>query len=288
MKAWKIENGQLVLSPYQLKANPKNVTIEVKAIGLNRADSLQIQGLYPAPDGSNIPGMEVSGFIQGTDEKVCALLPSGGYATHVSVDKRLIMPIPQGFTFEEAAALPEALVTCYLNLFEIAKLKSGQSILIHGATSGIGSFAIKCAEAIGAKVFATTGRDTKQYINYNNDFGEIKVDVVLDMLGGQYVNRNISALKPNGTYLSIALMQGSKAEINMAAVLMKNLKIFGTTLRSKPVAFKARLISKANKFIATQPIKPIIDSVYDFKDLPKALKRLENREHIGKVVVLVI
>lgn len=285
MKVWKLEGGELKCTTSQLEKNDSNVTIEVKAIGLNRADILQMQGLYPSPDGSNVPGLEVSGVVSETGEKVCALLPSGGYATHVSVDRRLVMPIPSGFSFEEAAALPEVLITSYLNLFEIAGLQKEQSILIHGATSGVGSFAMRCAEEIGATVYATTGKDTAEYLNYNADWGDLKVDVLLDILGGQFVNRNISALKANGVYVSIAVMQGSKAEINMAAVLMKNIKIIGSTLRSKSIEQKAEMIKKAFEFISKHPIKPIIDSVHDFNAMPAAIKRLEDRAHVGKVVV---
>ncbi|MFI4983792.1 MAG: zinc-binding dehydrogenase [Rickettsiales bacterium] len=285
MQAWKIEQNHLTLSPLTLSNKKSNVIIEVKALGINRADLMQIQGIYPAPDGSVVPGLEVSGIIAGTGQKVCALLPSGGYATHVCVDRRLVIPIPNGLTFEEAAALPEALLTCYLNLFTLAKLKKGQAVLVHGATSGIGSFAIACANAVGAKVYATTGRDTPDYLNYNGDWSQIKVDVVLDMLGGAFVSRNISALNPKGKYVSIAVMQGTKGEINMASVLMKNLTIIGSTLRSKTATQKAQLLKKAHAFITEHPIKPKIDSVFAFHDLPNALKRLEDRTHIGKVVV---
>lgn len=303
MRQWKIADKKLVLSQAEIPA-PKDGygIIKVKAIGVNRADALQIQGLYPSPDNSAVPGLEVSGTLDG--KEVCALITSGGYAEYVSVPRNQILPIPQTYNLIESAALPEALITCYLNIFKIAKLRASNTILIHGATSGIGSFAIKLCKAFGAKVYSSVGSDDKiarsaslgadHIFNYNSDWvNDLKqrggVDIVLDILGGSNFEKNISVLNKKGKLVSIAVMIGANVSINLASVLMKNLTIVGSTLRSQTTSQKSSLISNSIKKLymkmVEHDIKPIIDSVYSFEDAPKAIERLESREHFGKVVI---
>ncbi len=303
MRQWEIVDKKLVLSHAQIptpKAGYK--LIKVKAIGVNRADALQIQGLYPSPDKSNIPGLEVSGIFDG--KEVCALLTSGGYAEYVSVPENLIFPIPKTYNLIESAALPEALITCYLNIFKIAKLRAGNTVLIHGATSGIGSFAIKLCKTFGAKVYASVGSDDKikkcellgadHIFNYNNDWvSDLKqrggVDIILDILGGSNFEKNISVSNKKGKIISIAVMTGANAHINLASVLMKNLTIVGSTLRSQTISQKTSLIVKSTEKLYSKlierDIKPIIDTVYNFEDAPKAIERLESRKHFGKIVI---
>jgi NADPH:quinone reductase len=303
MRQWKIIDTQLVLSHSEIPT-PKEShrIIKVKAIGVNRADALQIQGLYPSPDNSNVPGLEISGILNG--KEVCALITSSGYAEYVSVPESQILPIPKTYNTIEAAALPEALITCYLNIFKIAKLQANNTILIHGATSGISSFAIKLCKAFGANVYGSVGGDDKiakcsslgaDYIfNYNNDWlNDLKqrggVDIVLDILGGSNFEKNISVLNKNGKLISIAVMTGSQANINLASVLMKNLSIVGSTLRSQSPEQKSELIKTAvtelYSLIEAKNIKPTIDSIYNFEDAPKAIERLESRQHFGKIII---
>ncbi len=303
MKCWSVANNQLELIQAKIPTPRSGYHIvKVKAFGVNRADLLQLQGIYPSPDKSTVLGMEVSGEIVETGEEICALVSSGAYAEYVLVPQNQIIPIPKNYNSIEAAALPEALITVGLNLFKIAKITSGKTVLIHGATSGIGNFAIKLARAVGARVYSSVGSDDKIEkcteaeftFNYKSDWvDEIKsrggVDVILDILGGEHMEKNISALNPKGTIVSIAVMDGSKANINLASVLMKNLTIVGSTLRSKTNSQKAQLIKytidKLLPILESKRIKPTIDSVYDFNDTPKALDRMISRKHVGKIVI---
>lgn len=309
MKAYVVEQGKLVLKtlPKPTPKNENHVIIKVKAFGLNRADLLQIEGLYLAPDNSNIPGLEVVGILEGTDHRVAALLPSSGYAEYVSVDKRHVIKVPDSLDDAAAAALLEALLTCYLNLFKIGDIENKSSVLIHGASSGIGSTAIQIAKILGKEIYATIGSDEKlertkfklkldSIFNYkSNTWVEVikdkgGVDLVLDILGGSYIVSNINVLKKYGKLLQIAVMDGSKGEVNVASILMKNLSIIGSTLRSKTDDEKAELISEASKkliHLIDKGFKPIVDSIYQFDDITSAIERLQSREHFGKVVVFV-
>jgi NADPH:quinone reductase-like Zn-dependent oxidoreductase len=269
---------------------------------------LQLDGLYPAYDNTHVPGLEVSGIRMDTKEPVCALLSSQGYSEYVCVPEGQILPLPKGFDYVKAAALPEALVTCWLNLYELGRLEKADSVLIHGGSSGIGSFAIQVCKVFEKKVIATVGDDRKKLFcerlgvdlvaNYSDeDFAKKTkalyggVDLILDILGGKHLNANLSALKPNGTIVSIAVMAGSQAEINLASVLMKNITIIGSTLRSKTVAEKTRLIragcKKLYPYIESGKIAPIIDSVFKFMDFQKAFDKMRSREHCGKIVLTI-
>ncbi len=307
MRHWQIIDNKLELKTTEIpKAKRSYALIKVSAIGINRADTLQIKGLYPSPDGSVVPGLEVSGTIVGTDKKVCALLTSDGFAEYVRVPEQHVLPIPSSYNLVEAAALPEALITTFLNIFCLGKLKQGEYVLIHGATSGIGSFAVKLCKAYGANVFSSVGSDEKIEIcgnlgadsifNYTGDWVDnIKriggVDLLLDILGGDYFDKNISVMNKNGRIITIAVMDSAKAQVNAASILMKNLIIQGSTLRSKSKDKKATLIRQAirnlHPLIERNMIKPEIDSVHSFVDLPKAIERLESRKHFGKIVVTV-
>lgn len=309
MKAYVVEEGKLVLKklPKPTPKNENHVIIKVKAFGLNRADLLQIEGLYPAPDNSSIPGLEVVGILEGTEHRVAALTPSSAWAEYVSVDRRHIIKIADTIDDAAAAALPEAFVTCYLNLFKLGDIENRSSVLIHGASSGIGTTAIQIAKILGKEVFATIGSDEKlertkfklkldSIFNYkNNAWVEVikdkgGVDLVLDILGGSYTSSNINVLRKYGKLLQIAVMDGSKGEVNVASILMKNLSIIGSTLRSKSDDEKAELVSEASKKLiplVDKGFKPIVDSIYQFDDITSAIERLQSREHFGKIVVFV-
>ena len=284
------------------KPNPDEVLLKVKAIGLNRADILQGDGLYPSPDGSVVPGMEVSGETDG--KSFCALLTSGGFAEYVVVNKRLLMPIPKNIDMIQAAALPEALITCWLNLFELGGIEKAKSILIHGGSSGIGTFAIQIAKALNKKVYTSVGSDDKiercrrlgadQVCNYHEDFVQIikekgGMDLVLDILGGEYFSKNLSCLNQSGKLILIAMMDGSNSLVNLASILMKNLQILGSTLRSKSIDDKASLVDSVIKnlypYMENAKIVPQIDSIYKFADFAQAFARMRSRKHFGKIII---
>jgi NADPH:quinone reductase-like Zn-dependent oxidoreductase len=284
------------------KAKSGERLIKVKAFAVNRADLLQIEGLYDPPDGSIIPGLEVSGVDVNTGENVCALLESGGYAEYVCVNSLQVIPKPKSFSLEESAAFLEALVTCHMNIFASAKAETGETILIHGGSSGIGSFAIKMCKLKRLKIIASASKPLGMdrclkagadlVINYTEDFDiqlKRQVDIVLDILGGPYLSKNLKCLKPGGRLCLIAVMTGSKAEVNLGSILINNLSITGATLRSKSSERKRELIEAAwqdfGMHIEAGELKPIIDSVFEFQDLPKALQRVTSREHFGKVVI---
>lgn len=295
--------------------NLGQVLIEVSASGVNRADILQRQGKYPPPQGvSDILGLEVAGKIVkiGKDvttfkegDKVCALLEGGGYAEFAVANAACVLPILDNMNYIEAASLPEALFTVYSNLFFYAKMQKGESLLMHGGTSGIGVTAVQMAKEFGIKCFATAGFKEKceflnslgvdLAINYKEqDFAQVikeagGVDVVLDMVGGDYFQRNLSVLKQSGRLISIAMQNGAKTDIDFAPLLLKNLTIIGTTLRNKPVDFKASiakdLITLALPKIASGRIKPVIDSVFSIDEAQKAHDLMQSGRHIGKIVL---
>jgi NADPH2:quinone reductase len=295
-----LETGEM---PVKTKAN--QVLVKVHAVGLNRADLLQTQGLYPSPDNSNVPGLELSGIRTDTGDAICALVSSGAFAEYIYLDPMQFLTVPQGLDLTAAAALPEALITCWLNLVELGGMAQGKNILIHGGSSGIGSFAIQLAKAYSCRVYATVGNSSKfdfchmmgadQVFDYNQDVfvKEIKeqggVDIVLDILAGEHLNQSISCLKTGGRLMLIAVMSGSEARVNAAAVLMKNLSIIGSTLRSKTIEQKHALIENAIKhvypLIEAKKIKPAIDLIYNIEDFREAFARIQSRQHQGKILM---
>lgn len=294
------------------------VLIKVAAAGLNRADTLQRQGKYPPPEGaSEIMGLEVAGEIVALGpntsrweigDKVCALLSGGGYAEFVNVPEGQCLSIPKNVSMIEAAALPETLVTVWANIFETAALKSGETVLVHGGSSGIGTTAIQMIKLFGAKVFVTVGNDEKAgacrklgadlVVNHKTqDFTEevLKatngrgVDIVLDMVGGDYVSRNLAVLAPFGRHVSIASQQGRNASFDIRMVMQKRLTITGSTIRSRPAAEKARLVGEIREkvwpWVASGQLKPLIYRSYPIKKVAEAHKMMESGAHIGKMVL---
>lgn len=298
----------------EIKAD--EILIEVKATGLNRSDIFQREGNYPAPSGvsSEILGLEVSGIVAecGPDvtdfkvgDKVCAILAGGGYAEYVSVREGQCLPIPSGLTFAEAASLPETVFTVWSNVFQRAGLKSGETLLIHGGNSGIGITGIQIAHALGHRVVVTVGSDEKgqkclelgadSYINYKTqDFETILqeegVDVILDMIGGDYLTKNVNILKPEGRLVHINAVSGNHVDLDIWKVMIKRLTITGSTLRSREYDFKKQLAKEVQKIvwplIESKQFKPIIFKTFPFTEAPEAHRLLEESRHTGKIILV--
>lgn len=293
------------------------VLIRVAAAGVNRPDILQRQGLYPAPQGASpILGLEVAGEIVAcgaqvtqwaVGEKVCALVNGGGYAEYVVAPQTHCLPIPEGLSLIEAAALPEAFFTVWHNLWQRAKLSSGESLLVHGGSGGIGTTAIQLAHAFGVKVFATAGTAEKcvacerlgaTAINHRSqDFvTEVKtltdgrgVDVILDMVGGDYIQRNFSAAAKDGRIVNIAFMQGSKALVDFMPVMLKRLMLTGSTLRVQSANVKdgiaGELRAMAWPLLSMKKIHPVIAASFALHHAAAAHELLESGEYVGKIVL---
>ncbi len=296
---------------------PNEVLIRVHAAGVNRPDVVQRLGQYPAPPGaSDLPGLEVAGTIAivgsnvtglALGDKVCALLAGGGYAEYAVADAGSCLPIPDGFSFVEAAAVPETFMTVWHNVFERGGLKPGEVFLVHGGTSGIGTAAIQIAKLKGATVVATAGSDEKcdactklgadTVINYRTqDFVDVArnlpskgVDVILDMVGGDYFGRNLKCLKPDGRLVIIAFLNGAKTEVDLAAIMMKRLVVTGSTLRARDLNFKAGLAKAIKRelwpaFTARQ-MPPLIHTTLSLAEAATAHRLMESSAHIGKIVL---
>ncbi len=302
-----VNNKQIDLVTHSLEDSPiiGHHLVKIVASGLNRADLLQRQGLYPIGENEGL-GLELSGYNIQTGEPLCALVTCDAHSDFIQIDQSLIMPIPEGTDMIAAAALPEALLTCWLNLFELGRLQAGESILIHGGSSGIGSIAIQIAKCFGAKVYTTVGDDNKMqncaklgadYVfnykrkNYSQHIKELGgCDLILDILGGSETNNNIAALNKYGRIVMIAVMKGGRAEVNLGNILIKNLRLYGSTLRSKTVDEKKLLIDAVVKnlypLIESGAIKPVVDSIYSLENHQAAFARMESREHFGKIILI--
>ncbi len=294
------------------------VLIKVTAAGVNRPDLMQRKGLYPPPDGaSDIPGLEISGTISALGQavkhlncgqEVCALVNGGGYAEYCLAAAKLCLPVPDGLSLIQAAAIPDTFFTVWSNVFDRAQLTPGETLLVHGGTSGIGTAAIQLAKCFSANVIVTAGTDEKcQFctqlgadaaINYRSqDFVEkIKtmtegkgVDVILDMIGGDYFPRNIKCLAEDGRLVQIAMQNGPKTELNLLPVMLKRLTITGSTLRARNIAFKAAIARQLHKqvwpMLSDGRIKPVIDKSYSLNEANKAHELMESSQHIGKIVL---
>lgn len=299
---------------------PGQVLIEVAAAGINRPDVMQRQGKYPPPPGaSDIPGLEIAGAVaaigagvawpnRGTE--VCALVAGGGYAELAVADAALCLPVPKGLSVIEAAALPETFFTVWSNLFDRAGLKAGESVLIHGGSSGIGTTAIQLAKAFGATVFTTAGNEDKcrvcrelgadRAVNYNeDDFVSVckdatagrGVDVILDMVAGDYVNRNIEVAAVEGRYVFIAGLKGASAQVSVRSIMLKRLRLTGSTLRPRPVAFKAAIAAALKRrvwpLLEAGEIKPVVHAALPLREASAGHRMIEASEHIGKIMLRV-
>ena len=292
------------------------ILIKVAYAGVNRPDVLQRMGSYAPPAGaSDLPGLEASGEIVGMGkgvtrwkkgEQVCALLPGGGYAEYVVCHADHALRIPHGMSLKQAACLPETAYTVWSNVINRGKLKGGERFLVHGGTSGIGMIAIQLAQAYGARVFATAGSVEKcdaiarlgaTAINYKtDDFVKIigaagGADIILDMVGGSYIPRNIKALALDGRLVMIAFLEGPKVELNFAQIMVKRLTVTGSTLRPQSDAAKAEIADELRKqmwpLVSAGTIKVTIDSEFDLQNAAAAHRRMESSGHIGKIVLKV-
>jgi putative PIG3 family NAD(P)H quinone oxidoreductase len=284
------------------QAGPDEVLVKVAASAVNRADILQRQGHYSPPAGaSQYPGLECSGVITATNTPVCALLGGGGYAELVAVPEAHTLPIPRNVSVEDAATLPEAACTVWSNLVQMAGLQKGETLLVHGGGSGMGAFAIQFGVALGAHV-VTTARRAKhaalkelgahQTIDYTEgDFAaEVKADVIFDIIGGAYLNRNIDALARHGRIVLVGLQGGRKGELNLAGLMAKAGTICGALLRSRPHDEKAAIVRGVREqvwpLIESGAIKPVIDRRLPMSQAAEAHRIVEASEHLGKVVLL--
>ena len=295
-----------------------DILIRVRAAGVNRPDVAQRQGAYPPPPGaSDLPGLEVAGEVAATGpeatrwkvgDKVCALTPGGGYAEYCLTHESNALPVPHGFTLTEAAALPETFFTVWHNVFQRGGLRAGESFLVHGGSSGIGTTAIQLAKAFGAGVFATAGSSEKceacrtlgadRAINYREeDFVSVVkeategkgVDLILDMVGGDYIPRNVSCMAMEGRLVQIAFLGGPKATANFAKLMMKRLVHTGSTLRPRTTEFKGQIAAELERqvwpLLGERRVAPVMDMIFPLRDAWRAHERMEEGQHIGKIVL---
>jgi putative PIG3 family NAD(P)H quinone oxidoreductase len=294
------------------------VLIKVHAAGVNRPDAMQRAGNYPPPPGaSDIPGLEISGTVEALGEgvtryregeRVCALISGGGYAEYAVAHELCTLPVPDGLSMEEAAAVPETFFTVWTNVFERSDLSEGSTFLVHGGTSGIGTTAIQLARSFGARVFATAGSDEKcraaeeigaeLCVNYREaDFVEVLkeatgghgIDVTLDMVGGDYVARNMKVAAKRGRIVNIAFQKGSKIEVNMMPVMLKRLTLTGSTLRIRSPEEKGEIAQSLMRYVwpmfARGEVKPIMDRSFPLENAADAHAALD-ADHIGKIVLM--
>lgn len=298
-------------------AEAGQVVIQVAYAGVNRPDALQRAGSYaPPPTASDLPGLEASGTVVevgpgvsnwAVGDQVCALLPGGGYAEYVATPAAHCLPVPKGMGLKEAACLCETYYTVWSNVFQRGGLKAGERFLIHGGSSGIGTTAIQLAREFGARIFVTVGNAEKaaaclqlgaeRAINYREeDFGDVLkseggADLILDMVGGDYIPRNIRALADDGRLVQIAFLQGPKVELNFAQLMMRRLTITGSTLRPQSDLAKAKIADSLRAqvwpLLDAGKIAPVMDSVFDLSEASDAHARMEASGHIGKIVLKV-
>lgn len=315
------ENRPLV---WQETADPEHgpgeVLVDIHATALNRADLMQRAGGYPPPPGApDILGLEMAGIITAVGEdvsgwregdRVCALLPGGGYAEQVAVPAGMLMPIPAGWSFEQAAGLPEVFLTSYVNIFMEARFETGETVLVHGGASGIGTAAIQLVRAAGGTVIVTASTREKvsrcqrlgadlaiqyteeDFVQRINEFTDgAGVDIILDMVGADYFARNLSLLKLQGRLVFISTLSGGKAEIDLRSLMGRRLRLIGSVLRSRPLAEKQAITRRFREQFWEQvqdgTIQPVIDSIYPITDANTAHEHMRQNQNIGKIVLKV-
>ena len=299
------------------RPNRNEVLIKISYAGVNRPDVLQRAGSYlPPPGASDLPGLEASGTILdigdnvtnwNIGDEVCALLPGGGYAEYALTQASHCLPVPKGMSLKQAAALPETFFTVWSNVFQRGKLKPNERFLVHGGSSGIGTTAIQLANVFGSEVYATAGTDVKclvceelgakRAINYNKeDFLDViksigGVHLILDMVGGAYIAKNINALVDDGRLVQIAFLKGAKVEVNFAQIMTRRLTLTGSTLRPQSDLSKTQIASELSEkiwpLLGAGRLKPVIDSVFELEDVGSAHLLMESSKHIGKILLKV-
>jgi putative PIG3 family NAD(P)H quinone oxidoreductase len=300
------------------QAGPHELLIRVAATGLNRGDLMQVMGLYPPPPGApQTLGLEASGTVVAVGasvsrfkvgDAVCVLVAGGGYAEYCVAHEGSALPVPKGVSLVDAAALPEAHFTVWTNVVDRARLKAGETLLVHGGSSGIGTAAIQLFAARGHRVFTTAGSADKcdacvkfgaaKAVNYREaDFAEVVraetggagVDVILDMVGGDYIKKNIGLLKTEGRLVNIAFQQGAEATLNLLVIMLKRLTITGSTLRARTAAEKAEIaqsvLTQVWPLIEAGKVKPVVDSVYKMDQVAEAQAKMAGSSHIGKILL---
>ncbi|MBK8817347.1 MAG: NAD(P)H-quinone oxidoreductase [Methylococcaceae bacterium] len=321
MRAIEVQSGRLIVTEREIpQPQTGQAVIKVMAAGVNQPDVMQRKGLYPPPPGaSDIPGLEVAGIVTAladtnthltVGDKVCALVTGGGYADYCLAAVDHCLPIPNRLSFNEAAGIPETFFTVWSNVFDRAQLKKGETLLVHGGTSGIGTTAIQLAKVFDATIIVTSGSSTKccfcmdlgadAAINYREqDFvaeiaditGQTGVNVVLDMIGGDYFPRNIQCLANEGRLVQIAVQQSPKSNINLWTIMSKRLSITGSTLRARDNNFKAEIARKLLNYVwpylESGQIKPIIHSTFPLIEAASAHELMESNQHIGKIILTV-
>jgi putative PIG3 family NAD(P)H quinone oxidoreductase len=295
-------------------AGDGEVVVEVVATAVNRADLLQRQGFYaPPPGASPYPGLECSGRIttvgpgvtgRAVGDEVCALLAGGGYAQKVAVPVGQLLPVPKGIDLVTAAALPEVTATVWSNVFQLAHLRPGETLLVHGGSSGIGTMAIQLGKAVGAKVVVTAGSARKMAacrdlgadvaVNYREqDFvevlGQYGADVILDVVGAKYLARNVDALAVNGRLVVIGMQGGVKAELDLGKLLVKRGAVMASSLRARPLREKAAIVAAVREhvwpLIEAGTVRPVVDRSFPLAEVTEAHRLMESSEHIGKIVL---
>ncbi|MBP6682640.1 MAG: NAD(P)H-quinone oxidoreductase [Halioglobus sp.] len=297
---------------------PAEVLIKVAAAGLNRADLLQRKGLYPPPaDASPIMGLEVAGEViavgAGVDnwrvgDRLCALTHGGGYADYTVAPASQCLPIPGGLGMAEAAALPEALLTVWHNLFQRCQLQPGERVLIHGGASGIGTLGIAICTALGAEVYTTAGSEKKcralellganRAIDYQTeDFEQVltelglkdRINVILDVAGGDFIQKNINVAAPEGRIVYIAFIRGARAEVNFGPLLVKRLVLTGSTLRAQTFAQKAAMVreilERVYPHLESGAVRPVVDRIFPLEEVEKAQAYMQSGQHMGKIIL---
>ena len=297
---------------------PGEILIKVAAAGINRADLLQRAGLYPPPeDASPIMGLEVAGKVLAigdgvdgwqTGDPICALTHGGGYADHAIAPQGQCLPVPPGISMQEAAALPEALLTVWHNIFQRADLQPGEKVLIHGGASGIGTLGIQMANVMGGEVYTTAGSDEKcsalealgarKAFNYKTQDFEAacteaglrdQINVILDLAGGDFIQKNLNLAAPEGRIVYIAFIRGFQAEVNFAPLLLKRITLTGSTLRAQSFAQKKVMCDELRQHIYPHlengSIKPVVDRVFELADVAKAHEYMQSGAHMGKIIL---
>lgn len=300
------------------KPGEHEILIEVEAAGVNRPDVAQRQGVYPPPKGaSDLPGLEIAGRVVALGsgvsryqigDAVVALIAGGGYAEYAVADESIALPVPDGLSFVEAAGLPETFFTVWHNVFQRGGLKAGEIFLVHGGSSGIGTTAIQLAKAFGARVIATAGSAAKcdycvelgaeRAVNYREEDFVAAVqhatdghgaDVILDMIGGDYIDRNFQAAAPDGRIAQIAFLGGSKVEVDFVRLLVKRLTLTGSTMRPRSPAFKAAIAAELYRdvwpLIASGRVKSRVDSTFPLERAADAHRHIESSKHMGKIIL---
>jgi putative PIG3 family NAD(P)H quinone oxidoreductase len=301
-------------------AAPGEVLVRVRAAGVNRPDIVQRQGFYPPPPGASaIPGLEVAGEVVAlgagagrwrVGDAVCALVSGGGYAEYVNVPAGQVLPVPRGLTMEQAAALPETAFTVWHNLFERGGLRAGDRVLIHGGSSGIGTLAVQLGVAHGARVMVTAGSAEKcaacialgaeRAVNYREEdfvaaareFSDGRgIDLILDMVGGEYLQRNVRCAAEDGRIVQIAFLQGANVSLDLMPLMLKRLTLTGSTLRARPVAFKSALAGAVERhvwpLVESARVRVVLDRVFPLEQAATAHALMESSAHVGKIVLSV-